>query len=151
MAIVSTNWRVCLALRTRSLSPLDISLMTCLPHIADRSLQWLPPKIISSIVESLAYISSERCGAEAMKSYRAILLVVFAILLCSACSAEAGKRKCADNYRRFCRQWGLGTRGPENCMRRPGDQLTHGCVRGLIQAGAVSQTEVDRRRRAAGR
>jgi hypothetical protein len=80
-----------------------------------------------------------------MKSYRATLLVVLAVVLCSAGSAEAGKRQCADDYRRFCSQWGLNTRGLENCMRRHGDQLTHACVRGLIQAGAVSQAEVDRR------
>jgi hypothetical protein len=81
-----------------------------------------------------------------MKGYRATLLIVLAVILCSAGSAEAGKRKCADDYRRFCSQWGLNTRGLENCMRRHGDQLTHACVRGLIQAGAVSQSYVDRRR-----
>ncbi len=36
-------------------------------------------------------------------------------------------------------------------MRRHGDQLSNACVRGLIQAGAVSQAEVDRRRAALGR
>jgi hypothetical protein len=86
-----------------------------------------------------------------MKGYRATLLIVFAVMLCSAGAAEAGKRKCAEDYRRFCSQWGLGTRGLENCMRRYGDRLTPACVRGLIAAGAVSQAEVDRRRAAAGR
>ena len=86
-----------------------------------------------------------------MSKYSAAVLVVFAGVLCFASSAEAGKRKCAEDYRRFCSQWGLGTRGLENCMRRHGDQLTHACIRGLIQAGAVSQAEVDRRRAAAGR
>jgi hypothetical protein len=86
-----------------------------------------------------------------MKNYRAMLLIAFAAIICTVSSAEAGKRKCADDYRRFCSQWGLETRGLENCMRRHGDQLTHACVRGLIAAGAVSQAEVDRRRAAAGR
>ena len=86
-----------------------------------------------------------------MRGSRAILLVTLALVLFSGGVAEAGKRKCADDYRRFCSQWGLETRGLENCMRRHGDQLTHACVRGLIAAGAVSQAEVDRRRRAAGR
>jgi hypothetical protein len=63
----------------------------------------------------------------------------------------AGKRQCADDYRRFCSQWGLGTRGLENCMRRHGDYLTKARVRGLIAAGAVSQAEVNRRRAAIGR
>jgi hypothetical protein len=75
------------------------------------------------------------------------LVVAAVAILCSISTAEAGKRKCADDYRRFCSEWGLGTRGLENCMRRHGDRLTHACIRGLIQAGAVSQAEVDRRRR----
>jgi len=86
-----------------------------------------------------------------MKSRRAVLLIALVFIACSFSAAEAGKRKCAEDYRRFCSQWGLGTRGLENCMRRHGDQLTPRCVKGLVQAGAVSQAEVDRRRRAAGR
>lgn len=82
-----------------------------------------------------------------MKKFHATLLIVFAVIVCSAGAAEAGKRKCAEDYRRFCSEWGLGTRGLENCMRRHGDRLTHACVRGLIQAGAISQAYVDRRRR----
>ena len=66
-------------------------------------------------------------------------------------SAEAGKRKCADDYRRFCSQWDLGTRGPEQ-LHAPAWRSANPRLRqGLIQAGAVSQTEVERRRRAAGR
>jgi hypothetical protein len=86
-----------------------------------------------------------------MKHYQAALLIVLAAVLFSAGPALADKRKCADDYRRFCSQWGLETRGLENCMRAHGDRLTHACVRGLIAAGAVSQAEVDRRRAAAGR
>ena len=86
-----------------------------------------------------------------MKSFHSIALIVLAVLICSTGVAEAGKRKCAEDYRRFCSQWGLETRGLENCMRSHGDRLTHACVRGLIAAGAVSQAEVDRRRAAAGR
>ena len=50
-----------------------------------------------------------------MRDYRAILLFAVALILCSAGVAEAGKRKCAEDYRRFCSQWGLETRGLENC------------------------------------
>jgi hypothetical protein len=84
-------------------------------------------------------------------THRATLLIVFAVILCTASAAQAGKRKCVEDYRRFCSEWGLETRGLQNCMRRHGDQLTKACVRGLIAAGAVSQAEVDRRRAAAGR
>jgi hypothetical protein len=80
-----------------------------------------------------------------------VFVLMAAVFFCTIGVAEAGKRKCAEDYRRFCSQWGLETRGLENCMRRHGDRLSKACVRGLIQAGAVSQAEVDRRRGAAGR
>ena len=86
-----------------------------------------------------------------MRSLQVALIVVVAAILCFATVAEAGKRKCAEDYRRFCSQWGLETRGLQNCMRRHGDRLSKACVRGLIAAGAVSQAEVDRRRAALGR
>ena len=85
-------------------------------------------------------------------NHRATLLIVLAVIVFTAGSAMAtGKRQCAEDYRRFCSQWGLETRGLENCMRSHGDRLSHACVRGLIAAGAVSQAEVDRRRAALGR
>jgi len=84
-------------------------------------------------------------------NHRATLLIVLAMIVFTASSAVAGKRQCAEDYRRFCSQWGLETRGLENCMRSHGDRLTHACVRGLIAAGAVSQAEVNRRRAALGR
>ncbi|HUW73185.1 MAG TPA: hypothetical protein VMW05_04005 [Methyloceanibacter sp.] len=87
-----------------------------------------------------------------MRHYRATLIIAFSILAVSVGVAEAtGKRKCAEDYRRFCSQWGLETRGLENCMRRHGDYLTKRCIKGLIQAGAVSQAEVNRRRAQIGR
>jgi hypothetical protein len=87
-----------------------------------------------------------------MNHYRTTLLVALSILVVSVGVAEAtGKRKCAEDYRRFCSQWGLETRGLQNCMRRHGDYLSKRCVKGLIQAGAVSQAEVNRRRAAIGR
>ncbi len=85
-------------------------------------------------------------------NHRATLLIVLGMIAFTATTAMAtGKRQCAEDYRRFCSQWGLETRGLENCMRRHGDQLSHRCVKGLISAGAVSQAEVDRRRAALGR
>ena len=87
-----------------------------------------------------------------MTTYRATLLIGLAVIIFTAGSAMAtGKRQCAEDYRRFCSQWGLETRGLENCMRRHGDQLSKRCIKGLIAVGAVSQAEVDRRRAALGR
>jgi hypothetical protein len=86
-----------------------------------------------------------------MKIKGATIILAAVVTLCSIGIAEAGKRKCAEDYRRFCSQWGLETRGLENCMRSHGDRLSNACIRGLIAAGAVSQAEVDRRRAALGR
>ncbi|MEZ5829290.1 MAG: hypothetical protein R3D01_13325 [Hyphomicrobiales bacterium] len=45
-----------------------------------------------------------------MRHYRTTLLVAFSILAVSVGIAEAtGKRQCAEDYRRFCGQWGLET------------------------------------------
>ena len=67
-----------------------------------------------------------------MTNHRVTLLVVLAVSLFAGGSAVAGKRQCAEDYRRFCSQWGLETRGLENCMRRHGDYLSKRCVKGLI-------------------
>ena len=69
----------------------------------------------------------------------ATLLIALAVMLFTASSAMAGKRKCAEDYHQLSSQWGLETRGLQNCMRSHGDRLSHACVRGLIAAGAVSQ------------
>jgi hypothetical protein len=89
-----------------------------------------------------------------MKTYRAVLLMAFALIVGSVCGAQArhsDARHCADDYRRFCGQWGLETRGLENCMRRHGDRLTNACIAALVRTGQVTQAEVDRRRAALGR
>ena len=84
-----------------------------------------------------------------MKSFAT---VAFALLLTSIffTQAHAGtrnaERACAWDYRNFCSEWGLNTAGLNNCMRRNGRRLSDGCVRALIQAGKVSQTEVQKRR-----
>lgn len=86
-----------------------------------------------------------------MRNFWALPLVIFAVVLLSVSTADAGKRKCANDWRQFCSQWGLETRGLQNCMRRHGDYLTPACIRGLVKAGAVSQSEVNRRRQQLGR
>ncbi len=63
-----------------------------------------------------------------MKNLRWTLLIVLAVVVGSVGAAEAGKRKCADDYRRFCSQWGLETRGLGELhapARRPTDASLH--------------------------
>jgi len=89
-----------------------------------------------------------------MTSYRATLLIAVAFIVCSVCSAQASHKDvkhCADDYRKFCHEWGLEIRGLENCMRKHGDKLTNACIAALVRAGQVSQAEVDRRKKDLGR
>ena len=89
-----------------------------------------------------------------MTSYRTVLLIAFAAVLGTIYVAQAKQsdaRHCADDYRKFCHQWGLETKGLENCMRRHGDKLNNACIAALVQTGQVTQAEVDRRKAALGR
>lgn len=78
------------------------------------------------------------------------LLLLAAIVLFTAGSAQAAPRSvqnaCAWDWRNFCSQWGLNTRGLDNCMRRNGRSLSDGCVRSLVQAGKISRADVERKR-----
>jgi hypothetical protein len=85
-------------------------------------------------------------------AWRVVAALILALLFFGPAQASRQNiRHCADDYRRFCRQWGLETRGLENCMRRHGDRLTNACIAALVRAGEVSQAEVNRRRAALGR
>ena len=65
----------------------------------------------------------------------------------SAQAAHKDVKHCADDYRKFCHQWGLETKGLENCMRKHGDRLTNTCIAALVKSGNVSQADVDRRKK----
>ena len=88
-----------------------------------------------------------------MKSHSA--LVIAAVLIaCGIGSAQAAHKDvkhCANDYRNFCHQWGLETKGLENCMRKHGDKLTNACVAALVKNGDVSQADVNRRKKELGR
>ena len=88
-----------------------------------------------------------------MSCCRAIVLVSIFCFVCSASQtawAQAGtitkgmQDNCANDYNRFCGEWGLQTSGLNLCMRKAGPKLSPACVRALVQAGKVSQAEVDR-------
>jgi hypothetical protein len=84
--------------------------------------------------------------------YKALsLAIAFVALGWSAQAAHKDVKHCADDYRKFCHQWGLETKGLENCMRIHGDRLNNSCIAALVKAGEVSQAEVDRRKKQLGR
>ena len=85
-----------------------------------------------------------------MKYHHRALFIAAVVIVCGVCSAQASHKDvkhCADDYRKFCHQWGLETKGLENCMRKHGDKLTNTCIAALFKTGQVSQAEVDRRKK----
>ena len=85
-----------------------------------------------------------------MKNYFTRLMIAVAIVVVYACSAQAAHKDvkhCAGDYKKYCHQWGLETKGLENCMRKHGDTLTNACVAALVRAGEVSQAEVNARKK----
>jgi hypothetical protein len=88
-----------------------------------------------------------------MKHYRTSLFGIAFVIgaISSAQAAHKDVKHCADDYRKFCHQWGLETKGLEGCMRKHGDKLTNLCIAALVKSGDVAQAEVDRRKKQLGR
>ena len=87
-----------------------------------------------------------------MKTYGAGLLIASVSIACFAATAQAApispleRQECREDYRKFCGEYGLETEALRACMDRAGKSLSRGCVNALIQAGEVSQADVDRRK-----
>jgi hypothetical protein len=91
-----------------------------------------------------------------MTCYRAAETVFFILVLAFACAApsmawsQAGtitkgmEQYCANDYKKFCGEYGLQTSALNLCMRKAGPSLSPACVQALVQAGRISQAEVDR-------
>jgi hypothetical protein len=68
----------------------------------------------------------------------------------SAAWAQAGnitkgmQNNCANDYKKFCGDYGLQTSALNLCMRKAGPSLSPACVQALVQAGKISQAEVDK-------
>jgi hypothetical protein len=84
-----------------------------------------------------------------MFCHRAGLLIA-ACVISSEAFAQAGtitkdmQTYCVNDYKRFCGDYGLQTAALNICMRKAGPSLSPACVKALVSAGKVSQTEVDR-------
>jgi hypothetical protein len=95
-------------------------------------------------------------GESLMTCRHATLPTIFVLILCFVCSASSGawaqagtitkgmQDNCANDYRKFCGDYGLQTSALNLCMRKAGPSLSPACVQALVQAGKVSQAEVDR-------
>ena len=92
-------------------------------------------------------------GPLLLTCYRPVILVSMFCLVCAASQtawAQAGtitpamQNNCANDYKAFCGEYGLQSSALNLCMRKAGPKLSPACVRALVQAGKVSQAEVDR-------
>lgn len=89
-----------------------------------------------------------------MRCCRASLPAAFRLmLLCAGASqawAQAGtitkgmQNNCANDYKKYCGDYGLQTAALNLCMRKAGPSLSPACVQALVQAGKISQAEVDK-------
>jgi hypothetical protein len=91
-----------------------------------------------------------------MTSYRAKLTIASVAIICfvglapSAAWAQAGtitqgmQNNCANDYKKFCGDYGLQSNALNLCMKKAGPSLSPACVQALVQAGKVSQADVDR-------
>ncbi len=84
------------------------------------------------------------------KSFLAIALL--AGTLSSAAFAgpvtDAERQYCAHDYRQYCGQDGLGSNLLRDCMNEHGKSLSEQCIKALVDAGEVSEAEVEKREKA---
>jgi hypothetical protein len=84
----------------------------------------------------------------------ATIVLAFALpplcLAPSAAFAQAGtitkgmQDNCANDYKKFCGDYGLQTSALTLCMKKAGPSLSPACVQALVQAGKISQADVDK-------
>jgi hypothetical protein len=91
-----------------------------------------------------------------MKPDRAGPFAALALIIClsglgaAAAWAQAGtitkdmQNNCANDYKKFCGDYGLQSAALNLCMRKAGPSLSPACVHALVQAGKISQAEVDK-------
>ena len=87
------------------------------------------------------------------------MLGLITIVLCSGCAHEAAaeqsryskalQQACMADYKKLCGEYGIETAALRTCMDKNGHSLTKTCLNALIDAGEVSQAEVDRRKKSA--
>jgi len=84
-----------------------------------------------------------------------VAVITFAVLAATATQASAVSRAvkmaCIGDYLSYCSTHSPGSPGVRKCFRTNGSKLSKTCVRALVKAGMVSQTEVSRRAAKLGR
>jgi hypothetical protein len=78
-------------------------------------------------------------------------LIVLPLASAFSTSALAGpvtdeeKQFCAHDYRQYCGEDGLGSNLLRDCMNKHGRSLSEQCIKALVDAGEVSESEVEAR------
>ena len=87
--------------------------------------------------------------------FNASLLIGCLSILCFTSPAQSApditqavSQDCRWDYHNFCSEYGIGSPLLNYCFRKNGAKLSRACVNALIQAGDVSKTYVQARRRA---
>ena len=79
------------------------------------------------------------------------VLVISALAGALSTAAFAGpvtdeeRQFCAHDYRQYCGQDGLGSNLLRDCMNQHGKSLSEQCIKALVDAGEVTEAEVERR------
>ena len=83
---------------------------------------------------------------------KSVLLVAVLVGLSTAAYAgpvtEEEKQYCAHDYRQYCGDDGLGSNLLKDWMNKYGKSLSEQCIKALVDAGEVSEAEVERREKA---
>jgi hypothetical protein len=88
--------------------------------------------------------------------YKAVTVSVALLVFCPFANptiadakpiTEAERKHCESAYHKYCGEYGLESNALRNCMSRNGRALPHNCVEALIDAGEVSRSEVERRKK----
>jgi hypothetical protein len=68
-------------------------------------------------------------------------------VLAQHCYSKVVRKACGTDYHKYCGEYGIETAALRYCMDKHGQQLSKTCVRALVDAGEVSQAEVNRRKK----
>jgi hypothetical protein len=88
------------------------------------------------------------------RNMRKVLLTVGILVGVLSTGALAGpvtdeeKQYCAHDYRQYCGEDGLGSNLLRDCMNKHGKNLSEQCIKALVDAGEVTEAEVERREKA---
>ena len=75
----------------------------------------------------------------------AVLAGAFSTAAFAGPVTDEEKQFCAYDYRQYCGQDGLGSNLLRDCMSQHGKNLSEQCIKALVDAGEVTEAEVEQR------